>query len=151
MNNKIESTDEAWESGLLGTSLEQAKPSSFQKALEQTAQLQYHGTVTIEFNGVPSSKMEKLLQDGWQINGVSIEKVNEDGTVSRGAVTTGGMVLWWHPSQDQIDATRYHWLRQGNGITVKCKKSVIIYGPNPEKDYGDALDIAIDTKIGEMK
>lgn len=36
MSNKIESTDEAWESGLLGTSLEHAKPSKFQGNVEMT-------------------------------------------------------------------------------------------------------------------
>lgn len=146
MNNKIESTDEAWESGLLGTSLEHAKPSNCQEV-----QIQYEGVVMLEFTGVPSRKVEKLLQDGWQVNGVSIERTNEDGTVSRGAVTTGGMVLWWNNEQDTADAARYGYIRQGNGFTVKCKKATIVHGPNPEKDYADALDKAIDEKIGVME
>lgn len=75
------------------TALREAQP------LEQTVQVQYEGVVMLEFTGVPSRKVEQLLQDGWQVNGVSIERTNEDGTVSRGAVTTGGMVLWWNNEQ----------------------------------------------------
>lgn len=54
-----------------------------------------------EFIGVARRKLEHLLASGWRVSGVSIERANQDGTVSRGAVTTGGMVLWWHAGQPQ--------------------------------------------------
>ena len=53
-----------------------------------------------EFAGVARRKLDELLASGWHVNGVSIERAHEDGTVTRGAVTSGGMVLWWHPGQD---------------------------------------------------
>jgi len=54
-----------------------------------------------EFIGVARRKLDDLLASGWRVSGVSIERANQDGTVSRGAVTTGGMVLWWHARQPQ--------------------------------------------------
>ncbi len=107
--------------------------------------------VPTDWNTTATNKLEQLLADGWQVNGVSIERTNKDGTVSRGAVTTGGMVLWWNNEQDTADAARYRYIMQGNGSIVKCKKATIVHGPNPEKDYGNALDKAIDEKIGETK
>lgn len=53
-----------------------------------------------EFTGVARRKLDELLASGWHVNGVSIERAHEDGAVTRGAVTSGGMVLWWHPGQD---------------------------------------------------
>ena len=31
-----------------------------------------------------------------------IQRQNADGTVTRGAVSAGGMVIWWHPERAQI-------------------------------------------------
>ena len=50
-------------------------------------------------------------------------------------------------SQSKEDAARYRWLQQGKAITVKCKKSTILYGTNHEKDYGDELSKAIDIQM----
>lgn len=49
--------------------------------------------------------------------------------------------------QYKTDAVRYRWLQKGKAITVKCKKSTIMFGPNPEKDYGDELSKAIDIQM----
>lgn len=51
------------------------------------------------FTGLPKRKLDMLLKTDWRINGVSIEYTERDGTVLRGAVTTGGMVLWWNQEQ----------------------------------------------------
>jgi hypothetical protein len=69
--------------------------------------LQAHGIdtqssdITQTFEGLPMRKLKVLLTAGWTINGVSIERTEEDGTTRRGAVTTGGMVLWWNPPAGQ--------------------------------------------------
>lgn len=52
-----------------------------------------------EFTRVAQGKLESLLSGGYRISGVAIECDNGDGTVTRGAVTAGGMVLWWHSQQ----------------------------------------------------
>ena len=45
-------------------------------------------------------KLDSLIADGYSVCGVMIERANEDGTqVTRGAVSVGGLVLWWHPEQ----------------------------------------------------
>lgn len=63
------------------------------------------------FDGLPMRKLNVLLADGWNVNGVSIERTRGDGLVSRGAVTTGGMVLWWN--QEPTDSM---------GMPVSCGK-----------------------------
>lgn len=45
------------------------------------------------------AKLAALLEQGFSVNGVAIAREREDGSVERGAVTHGGMVLWWHPEQ----------------------------------------------------
>lgn len=56
-------------------------------------------TIAQTFTGVPMRKLRELLAGGWQVNGVCFTRTEEDGTVRRGAVTTGGMVLWWNSEQ----------------------------------------------------
>ena len=51
------------------------------------------------FTGLPKRKLVQLLEQSWRINGVSIERTEQDGTVHRGAVIAGGMVLWWNQEQ----------------------------------------------------
>lgn len=46
--------------------------------------------VLVAFQGVSKLKLETLLEDGWEISGVSIYK---DGR--HGFVTDGGFVGWW--------------------------------------------------------
>lgn len=59
--------------------------------------------ITTEWSGTPLKKLDALLTDGWQVSGVSIVKTMPDGTVRRGAITTGGMVLWWPTNCQTID------------------------------------------------
>jgi hypothetical protein len=42
------------------------------------------------------------------------------------------------------DAERHRWRRLGKPLTVKMKKATVVFGPNLEPDYSDALDSAID-------
>ena len=53
------------------------------------------------FEGLPLRKLRALMDDGWVLNGVSIERLGADGVPRRGAATTGGMVLWWHETEEQ--------------------------------------------------
>lgn len=61
------------------------------------------------FTGLPKRKLDMLLKADWRINGVSIEYTERDGTVLRGAVTTGGMVLWWNQEQAPVRIYDYVW------------------------------------------
>lgn len=60
--------------------------------------------IETEFTGLPLRKLQSLLNEGWSVNGVHIQRAQEDGTVKHGAVTTGGMVLWWQPEQERVIA-----------------------------------------------
>lgn len=69
---------------------------------EQPAQQQAGEPITQTFTGLPGRKLRDLLSAGWWVNGVCFQRTEEDGTVRRGAITTGGMVLWWNqPAQQQ--------------------------------------------------
>ncbi len=46
-----------------------------------------------------------------------------------------------------LDALRWRKFRTGDALTVKCKKATVMFGPNPERDYPEALDAAIDRAI----
>ena len=50
--------------------------------------------------------------------------------------------------KDALDAKRYRQYKLGNPLVVKCKSATIITGPHFERDYGEALDSAIDAAIG---
>lgn len=52
------------------------------------------------FNYVASKKLDELLQDGFHINGVSIQK-EIDGHLRRGFITDGGMVCWWYSDEER--------------------------------------------------
>lgn len=56
----------------------------------------------VVFDGLPKRKLEGLLAQGYQINGYCFQRIESDGSVTRGAVTTGGMVLWWHPDRPPV-------------------------------------------------
>jgi len=69
---------------------------------EQPEQQQAGEPITQTFTGLPGRKLRDLLSAGWWVNGVCFQRTEEDGTVRRGAITTGGMVLWWNqPAQQQ--------------------------------------------------
>lgn len=42
-------------------------------------------------------KLGELVADGHQVCGVMIERATAEG-VQRGAVSVGGLVVWWKPS-----------------------------------------------------
>ena len=68
-----------------------------------------HGDAIVQtFTGLPMRYLRNLLADGWSTNGVSIERIEEDGTVRRGAVTAGGMVLWWNQSAPTQQPLAFH-------------------------------------------
>jgi len=50
------------------------------------------------FNGPASRKLADLQAQGWQVSGVHIQRQDGD-TWKHGAITAGGMVLWWHGKQ----------------------------------------------------
>jgi hypothetical protein len=69
------------------------------KADEQNnAEAQQEPTVPT-FNGPASRKLADLQAHGWQVNGYHIQRQDGD-TWKHGAITAGGMVLWWHGKQD---------------------------------------------------
>lgn len=76
---------------------ELGKEIAYLKAQKQGS-TQEAGTVTQNFSGLPLRKFNELLGAGWQVDGVCLHQPQGDGTVRRGAVTTGGMVLWWPSS-----------------------------------------------------
>ena len=51
------------------------------------------------FCGVAQRKLDDLIERGFEVCGVMIQKPDTTGTAppSRGAVSDGGMVIWWHP------------------------------------------------------
>lgn len=51
------------------------------------------------FGRVALGKLNDLREKGYAINGVSIATISPDGKTEHGAVTTGGMVLWWPQQQ----------------------------------------------------
>jgi len=47
---------------------------------------------------VAERKLDSLITQGYRVCGVMIERPNPDATnVQRGAVSAGGMVIWWNP------------------------------------------------------
>ena len=65
---------------------------------------QNEGSITQVFTGLPLRKLRALLDEGWALNGLSIERKGVDGNVRRGAITLGGMVLWWHEAEGAAPA-----------------------------------------------
>jgi hypothetical protein len=63
------------------------------------------GAITQVFTGLPLRKLRTLLDEGWAFNGLSIERKGADGNVRRGAITLGGMVLWWHEAEGAAPCT----------------------------------------------
>jgi hypothetical protein len=88
---------QAWKFiGIAARALEPIK-----QALAAPVQEQPSETIVQTFTGLPMRKLRGLLTDGYRVNGVSFERTQEDGTVQRGAATTGGMVLWWNQTPEQ--------------------------------------------------
>jgi ABC-type Na+ transport system ATPase subunit NatA len=45
---------------------------------------------------------------------------------------------------EKADAERWREFSKGKALTVKMKKSTVVFGPNPEPDYAESLSTAID-------
>lgn len=65
--------------------------------------------VVTHFTRVGEYKLAELQRQGFSVAGVAIERANEDGTIERGAVTGGGMVLWWPPQPAQQAVEPVEW------------------------------------------
>ena len=48
---------------------------------------------------IAERKLADLQAQGHNVCGVMIHRTGDDGTITRGAVSDGGMVIWWHPEQ----------------------------------------------------
>jgi hypothetical protein len=59
------------------------------------------------FNGPATRKLADLQAQGWQINGYHLQRT-DGGTWKHCAITSGGMVLWWHGKMDGASAQRDH-------------------------------------------
>ncbi|WP_422170930.1 hypothetical protein [Limnohabitans sp.] len=94
-------------------------------------------TIVQTFTGVPMRKLRELLAAGWQVNGVCFQRIEEDGTVRRGAVTAGGMVLWWNqPAQQEPvhpETLREIFQKYGtgrlDGFTAAVKEAIALTRP----------------------
>lgn len=53
----------------------------------------------IPMGRVAERKLADLQAKGHTVCGVMIQRAEPDGTITRGAVSDGGMVIWWHPEQ----------------------------------------------------
>jgi hypothetical protein len=84
-------------------SIEKAREAitAIKQAQTQPVQKQPSETIVQTFTGLPMRKLRDLLTAGYRVNGVSFERTQGDGTVLRGAATTGGMVLWWNQTPVQ--------------------------------------------------
>lgn len=49
-----------------------------------------------ELTPIAKRKLADLIAAGHVVNGLAFERQNPDGPTTRGAITVGGMVLWWH-------------------------------------------------------
>jgi len=88
-----------------------------------------------QFTGLPKRKLDMLLADGYQINGVSFQRKQVGSTWKHGFITTGGMVGWWHgedeqsaqPAREPLSDEQIHamWI-------VEMKKKVPIHLPSLE-------------------
>ena len=79
------------------------------------------------FSQVALRKLNDLREKGYAVNGVSIATNTPDGKTEHGAVTTGGMVLWW-PAQQAAEPVA--WISE-----VRC------VGPEYGKKRYGALPI----------
>ena len=60
----------------------------------------YYTSLSVPMGRIAERKLDSLIVDGYSVCGVMIERSNEDATqVKRGAVSVGGLVLWWSPEQ----------------------------------------------------
>lgn len=63
--------------------------------------------IQVPFGGVAASKLHSLFERGYTVCGVAIQRIHQSGNFDRGAITTGGMVMWWQKlfSGDELEAS----------------------------------------------
>ena len=81
----------------------------------------------------------------------ALDELLDDMTNREHTITELFAALSTPAQQDAVDAERWRDFRTGKALTVKCKKATVMFGPNPEADYPDALDSAIDAAISAKK
>lgn len=59
--------------------------------------------IEVPFEGVAVRKLHDLFERGYTVCGVAIQRIHQSGNFDRGAITTGGMVMWW-PAHGSTDA-----------------------------------------------
>lgn len=89
------------------------------------------------------AELEAEVLDQCRLNGMGAER--ESALMGR------VRELEAKPAQDAVDAERWREFRTGKALTVKCKKATVMFGPNPENDYPESLDAAIDAAIHAKK
>lgn len=50
----------------------------------------------LTFAGVAKRKLDELQTQGYSVVGYMLARLEADHTVTRGAIDTGGMVIWWN-------------------------------------------------------
>lgn len=76
-----------------------AVEAALREALAEQQAAEPNAVLVEGFSQVALRKLNDLREKGYAINGVSIATISEAGETNRGAVTTGGMVLWWPAQQ----------------------------------------------------
>lgn len=63
--------------------------------------------IEVPFEGVAVRKLHDLFERGYTVCGVAIQRIHQSGNFDRGAITTGGMVMWWKKlfSGDELEAS----------------------------------------------
>ena len=63
--------------------------------------------IEVHFDGVAARKLRDLFERGYTVCGVAIQRIHQSGNFDRGAITTGGMVMWWQKlfSGDEFEAS----------------------------------------------
>ena len=111
-------------------------------------------------NHTAQRKLSELIADGYRVCGVMISRGNDDGGVKLGAVSAGGMVVWWNPSNvppplgplakrrvyDHIrGAYDLGYNDSRNAKSTPGDDAPGYKGKEVEKDHGDALIHAVES------
>lgn len=77
--------------------------------------------IEVHFDGVAARKLRDLFERGYTVCGVAIQRTTQNSNFDRGAITTGGMVMWWRPEQhksEQVPAPQNLYQITGNVADV---------------------------------
>lgn len=95
--------------------------------------------IQVPFGGVAASKLHGLFERGYTVCGVAIQRTTQNSNFDRGAITTGGMVMWWRPEQHKSELHRLHeenqTLHEKNGL---LKYALTAYEKPKEQGHGAA-------------